>query len=67
MSYVHPMAVLNAAFCMTCNLLMVVMDARGDHIEQVYSRVGLMSACLPHDVAVSAFIIYRGLCACTEM
>ena len=25
------------------------------------------SFCLPHHVAVSAFIIYRGLCACTEM
>ena len=23
--------------------------------------------CLPHPVAVSAFIICRGLCACTEM
>ena len=30
---VHPVAVLNAAFCMTCSLLMLVKDARGDHIE----------------------------------
>ena len=28
-SCVHPVAVLNAAFCMTCNLLMMVEDARG--------------------------------------
>ena len=34
-SYVHPVAVLNAAFCITCSLLMLVEDARGDHIESV--------------------------------
>ena len=28
---VHPVAVLNAAFCMTCSLLMLVEDAIGDH------------------------------------
>ena len=28
----HPMAVLNAAFCMPCSLLMLVEDARGDHM-----------------------------------
>ena len=28
---VHPVAVLNAAFCMTCSLLMLVEDARGGH------------------------------------
>ena len=33
-SCVHPVAVLNATFCMTCSLLMLVKDARGDaHIE----------------------------------
>ena len=26
-----PVAVLNAAFCMTCSLLMLVEDARGDY------------------------------------
>ena len=30
-SCVHPVAVLNAAFCMTCSLLMLVEDAIGDH------------------------------------
>ena len=30
-SCVHPVAVLNAAFCMTCSSLMLVKDARGDH------------------------------------
>ena len=30
-SCVHPVAVLNAAFCMTCSLLMLVEDARGEH------------------------------------
>ena len=28
-SCVNPLAVLNAAFCMTCSLLMLVEDARG--------------------------------------
>ena len=28
--------VLNAAFCMTCSVLMLVEDARGDHIEEAY-------------------------------
>ena len=32
MSCVHPVAVLNAALCMICSLLMLVEDARGDHI-----------------------------------
>ena len=33
-SCVHPVAVLNAAFGMTCSLLMLVEDARGDHKEE---------------------------------
>ena len=33
MSCVHPVAVLNAAFCMTCSLLMLVEDARGNHMD----------------------------------
>ena len=36
-SYVHPVAVLNAAFCMTCSLLMPVNVARGNYVEEVYS------------------------------
>ena len=43
-SCVHPVAVFNAAFCMTCSLLMLVEDARGDHMEEAYSRTGLMTA-----------------------
>ena len=43
-SCVHPVAVLIAAFCMTCSLLMLVDDARGDRIEVAYSRAGLMTA-----------------------
>ena len=30
---VHPVAVLNIAFCMTYRLLMLVDDAKGDHME----------------------------------
>ena len=43
-SCVHHVAVLNAAFCMTCSLLMLVEDARGDHMEEAYPRAGLMTA-----------------------
>ena len=43
-SCVHPVAVLNAAFCMTCSLLMLVGDAIGDHTEEAYSRAGLITA-----------------------
>ena len=40
----YPVAVLNAAFCMTCSLLMLVEDAIGDHTEEAYSRAGLITA-----------------------
>ena len=43
-SCVHPVAVLNAAFRMTCSLLMLVEGARGDHMEEAYSRPGLITA-----------------------
>ena len=43
-SSVHPVAVLNAAFCMTCSLLMLVEDAKGDHMKGAYSRACLMTA-----------------------
>ena len=43
-SCVHPMAVLNAAFCMTSSLLMLVEDARGDHMEESYCRASHMTA-----------------------
>ena len=43
-SHVHPVAVLNVAFCMTCSLLMLDEDARGDHMEEAYSRPGLITA-----------------------
>ena len=43
-SCVHPVAVLNAAFCMTSSLLMLVEDERGDHMEEAYSRAGLITA-----------------------
>ena len=35
-SCVHPMAVLNAAFFITCNLLMLVEDTKGDDMEEEY-------------------------------
>ena len=33
-SGVHIVAVLNVASCMTCSLLMLVEDTRGDHMEE---------------------------------
>ena len=39
-SCVHSLAVLNAAFCITFSLLMLVEDARGDHMEEAYYLVG---------------------------
>ena len=29
---VHPVEILNAAFCITCSFLMLADDARGDHM-----------------------------------
>ena len=43
-SCVHPVAVLNAAFFLTFSWLMLVTDARGNHMEEAYSIVGLMTA-----------------------
>ena len=42
-SCVHPVAVLDAALCMTFRFLMLVEDARGDHMEEAYSIPGLMT------------------------
>ena len=68
-SCVHHVAVLNAAFCMTCTLLMLVDHARrqyGRGILQIRSHNCLIGnhECLlqlPHPVDVSAFIICSGL------
>ena len=30
--------------CMNCSLLMLLQDARGDHMEEAYSRAGLITA-----------------------
>ena len=37
-SCVHPVSVLNAAFCMACSLLILVEDARGNNMGEAYSR-----------------------------
>ena len=61
-SCVPSVAVLNAAFCMTCSVLMLVAYARG--ILQSRSHdclIGSHECLLPHTVAVSAFIICIGL------
>ena len=43
-SCVHPVAVLSVAFCMACSLLILIKDARGDHMEEAYSTADLMNA-----------------------
>ena len=40
-SCVHSVAVINAEFCITCGLFMLVDDVRNDHMEEAYSRAGL--------------------------
>ena len=42
------------------------MNSRADLITALYVAMSV-SFCLPYPVAVSAFMICRGLCACTEM
>ena len=75
-SCVHLVAVLNDAFSMTCSLLMLVKDARGDNMEESCCRAVFMttlyvtisvSFCLPHPAAVNPCIICRGVCECTDM
>ena len=43
-SCVHPVTVLNAAFCMTYNMLMLVKTTIDNHMEEAYSRAVLMTA-----------------------
>ena len=64
-SCVYPVAVLNAAFCVTCSLLMMVKDARGNHKEETYSRTGLITDWLhkahpTHGGAVT--VVWQTLC-----
>ena len=35
---------INAAFCIFFRLLMLVEDARGAHMEEAYSRAGIITA-----------------------
>ena len=44
-SCLHPVAVLHAEFCMNCSLLMLVEDARGDHLEETYSMAVIDNVC----------------------
>ena len=48
--FVHPVAVLNAAFCMTCSVLILVEDARGDYMEEA-----------PNDTAYKRWSCHSGL------
>ena len=45
-SCMHPVAVLNAAFSMTYSLLMLVEDARDNHMKGEYSSVLICCECL---------------------
>ena len=70
-SCAHPVAVLNVAFCITCSLLMMVEDARGDHIEESYPRASFMTAllvamsvacCLPHHIGECFYYLEMFVC-----
>ena len=54
-SCVHPVTVLNDAFCMTCSLLIIVQKANGDHMEEAYSRAGLITTLF---ILRSRFLLY---------
>ena len=41
MSGVQPDAILSAMFCVICSLLMLVVDASGNHIAEAYYSMGL--------------------------
>ena len=45
-SCVHPVAVLNVEFCLTCSLLMLVEDSRGDHMEEASTLQSWSHGCL---------------------
>ena len=61
-SCVHPVTVLNAAFCMTCSLLMLVVeDARGDHMADAYFRACLITALL---VNQECLLLFTPSCFC---
>ena len=60
-SCVHPVVVLSAAFCMTCSLLMLFEDEKGDHMEECFviqmlyvcvmcASCGSSQCCLLHDL-----------------
>ena len=74
-SCVHLVSVLNAVFCMTCSLLMLVEDGSGTHMEGAYLGAGLMilyvamsvSFCLSYPVAMNGFYLQSCVCVCTEM
>ena len=69
-SCVHPVTVLNAAFCMTCSLLILVEDERGILQSWSHNCRVCSHACLflfTPSSCISAFMICRCLCACTEM
>ena len=63
-SCVYHVAVLNAVFCMFVNRRGILQSRSHDCLIGI---ARIVSFCLSHPVAVSAFIICIGLCACTEM
>ena len=66
-SVVHPVAILNAVFCVICSFLMCVSDASGDHMVETYSSKGLVMAlyvamiisfCFPHVVDFHCLVLH---------
>ena len=55
-SCVHPVTVLNAAFCMPCSSLMLVKDARGYHMEEYIG----MCLCVYCDVVMCVLYVSFG-------
>ena len=61
MCCVHPVAILNVAFCITCSLLILVEDTRCDHMKEANSRAGFMTVL---KVVMKCLLLFAPSCCC---
>ena len=65
----------HASFCMTCHLIMLIEDARGDHMEEAYTRAGHDCLVGSHECLLlftpsccsECLYICRGVCTYTDI
>ena len=58
-SVVHPVAILNAVFCVIYSLLIFVSDASGNHMVETYSSMGLVMALCVASIVSFCFPYYN--------